>query len=229
LFDFFFPGAEGGGLPWERRRGLGFWRGLWATLKTVLFSPLATFRAMRRTGGWKDPLLYALIIGSAAWAVSGSLDALLAYARHDPRDLLSLVLRALSGGDSEPDLSIWTRLITALVKAPVLAVLLPLLAALGGQLCLRIFGGKRTGLALTFAVACYATASAAVLTLVPFCGGIIFFGWYAVVATIGLLCVHRVKVLHALGAVLLPPVAGALLGGALLVALEIWSRSGAAS
>ena len=223
IFDFLL-GPEGGGLPWERRSEFGPARALWLTLKIVLLSPLRAFRVMRRTGGWKEPLLYALAVGGAAWALSGILEALLAHARGGAYDVLSLFLRALSRG-GESDASLRTRLVVALAKAPVLAVLLPALAALGGQLCLRLFGERRAALSLTFAVSCYATASAAVLTVVPFCGSFIFFGWYVVIATIGLLSVHRTRLLPAVVAALAPPLAAVLAGGAFFLAIERWRSS----
>lgn len=211
LLDFLL-GPEGRGLPWERRREFGFWRGLALTIKAVLFSPVMAFRAVRRDGGWGGALGYALITGAAGLAVSGLLGA---WARR-PFSPLVYALWGPKGGQS---LSVGMLLLVGVGGAPLLALLLPLGAGLGAQGCLRLFGYKGASFAATLRVTCYAAGSAAMLCAVPFCGTVIFFAWYAVLATTGVVMVGRVRLPAALGAVLLPPLAAVIALGFLLSAL----------
>jgi hypothetical protein len=49
--------------PWERRRKLGFVKGILETCKLVVLKPQNFFRRMPRTGGLSDPLFFTIILG----------------------------------------------------------------------------------------------------------------------------------------------------------------------
>lgn len=50
------------GIPWENRNSLGFIKALIFTLKESLFSPSRFFKKMPVTGGFWNPLFYAIVV-----------------------------------------------------------------------------------------------------------------------------------------------------------------------
>src|SRR5689334_8177440 len=62
--------APRSGLPWDERHTKGLFSAFIETLQMVLTRPAEAFTAMRREGGLGDPLLYAVIGGSAGGIVS---------------------------------------------------------------------------------------------------------------------------------------------------------------
>jgi len=64
-------GAERSGPDWEKRSELGFFGGLFGTVKKVMLEPSATFEDMKREGGIGTPLVFALIITAIAsiWSI----------------------------------------------------------------------------------------------------------------------------------------------------------------
>ncbi len=197
IFDVLL-GPEGGGLPWERRGEYGFWRALGLTVRGVLFSPVRTFRSMNKSGGYRDPLIFAWLVCMPALMLSACLRAALRASAHavafDPWALL-LPSAALPRFGAELGVSL------------AFAALLPVLAALGAHLCLRAFRTLDAGFEPTFRVICYAAGSTSLLAAIPMCGTVLVLAWYTVVATIGLWLIHRTRVLTALAAVGLPPAA----------------------
>ncbi|MHC4915625.1 MAG: YIP1 family protein [Planctomycetota bacterium] len=205
-------GPEGTGLPWERRREYGFWRGLGLTVRMVLLSPIAAFRSMRRSGGLGGPLLYAAILCASALAAAALLReataGITSCAARNPFFTLMPGSRAL-------------RLTVGLLSAPVLGLLLPAGAALGSHLCLRLFGPRTAALETTWRTICYAAGSTAPLLVVPVCGSAFFFLWYVIAATAGLLLVYRMQMMKALGAAALPPIVVLTAVGIVLATLAL--------
>ena len=91
----------------------------------------------------------------------------------------------------------------ALCQAPVAALLLPTLAALGTHLCLALLEAGGAGVEATFRVTFYALGSTAAVAAVPMCGAAFFLLWYIPVTTLGLCVVHRSGLFPVLGAVVL--------------------------
>jgi hypothetical protein len=56
------PAAEG--IPWERRAEIGFFPGLFETIRAVLLEPSKAFSAMPITGGLGAPLFFFVLVGS---------------------------------------------------------------------------------------------------------------------------------------------------------------------
>ena len=56
--------APRGGLPWDDRQTKGLLSAFIETLQMVLTRPVAAFTAMKREGGLREPLLYAIIGGT---------------------------------------------------------------------------------------------------------------------------------------------------------------------
>src|SRR5437588_4821783 len=60
--------APRSGLPWDDRQQKGFFTAFIETLQMVLTRPAEAFTAMRREGGFGEPLIYA-VIGASAGAI----------------------------------------------------------------------------------------------------------------------------------------------------------------
>src|ERR1700730_857264 len=61
--------APRSGLPWDERQQRGLFGAFIETLQMVLSRPSEAFIAMKREGGLGEPLIYALIGGSAGYIV----------------------------------------------------------------------------------------------------------------------------------------------------------------
>src|SRR5258705_8433085 len=59
------------GLPWEHRQERGFFNAFIETLTMVLTRPAEAFNVMKREGGLREPLVYALIGGCVGGVVVG--------------------------------------------------------------------------------------------------------------------------------------------------------------
>jgi hypothetical protein len=194
------PGARAG-TPWERRDGIGIASALVETTQRVLSSPTAFFRAMPLTGGIGSPLLYALIIGYAGLVISALYDFVLE----------SVMGSSLSrfGGGSEVMAGVMPYFQGAMGLGMKL-ILGPLIVAIGMfilsgvvHLMLMLLGGAARGFEATFRVACYSEA-AALLNIVPVCGGMIAPVLMVVLMIIGIAEAHGTTRARAAAAVLLP-------------------------
>ncbi len=190
------PLLEGGSEPaWEEREKRGLFDALFQTVQSVLFRPAETFSSMKQTGGLVNPLLYFVILSSAAFAVSALYQMAAATInpafftpqfQHVPKTAFSVVL------------------IGTILISPALYVLAAFLSSGITHLALKILGGARRPFETTFRVICYAQASAAVLNILPLCGGLIAIVWAAFAIIIGLKEAHRIEAWRASLAFLLP-------------------------
>jgi hypothetical protein len=72
------------------------------------------------------------------------------------------------------------------------------------HLSLMIVGGARKPFETTFRVVCFSSGSTSLLSMIPFCGGMIAGVWNIVVECIGLARAHEIDTGKAVMAVLLP-------------------------
>ena len=72
------------------------------------------------------------------------------------------------------------------------------------HLCLMIVGGARKPFETTFRVVCFSSGSTSLLSMIPFCGGLIAGVWNIVVEIIGVARSHEIETGKAALAVLLP-------------------------
>ncbi len=184
--------SERPGLPWERRAEVGFFVGMFDTIKGVLLEPRSTF-ALVRGDGLGGALLYVLILGTLGGIVT--LVWQLAFAAVGP-----LIDESLSA-----------QLEQTLLQTGVLAVLMPAIVVVQQSvlaavihLCALVFGAGQNGFDATFRVIAYSTGSTAVLNLIPAFGGMAAFVWGLVAAIIGLSVAHETSGGRAAGAVLTP-------------------------
>jgi hypothetical protein len=196
------PIGPGGGTPWERRDSIGFVSALVETTQQVLFRPAEFFEGMPVTGGVGGPLLYAVILGYLG-LVAGTVYNVVF------RSIVGSGLHQFGGGRMV-EFQRFTRFLEGglgatvqLVTGPIWIVIGVFVAAGILHVLLMVVGAAPRDFEATFRVVAYSHA-VSVLGLVPFCGNVIGFVWWVVVATLGLRTVHRTSTGQALIAVLLP-------------------------
>ena len=161
----------------------------------VLTRPAEAFTAMKREGGFGEPLIYAV--------VGASVGAIVSF-------LFSLVLQSL-GLFAEPPKRFrrhgrhgnrLDRIHYPCFRSP------SSLACSSGpriiHLCLMIVGGANQPFETTFRVLAFTQGSTGVLQLIPVCGGVIAAVWGLVVNCIGLARAHETDTGRAVLAVFLP-------------------------
>jgi hypothetical protein len=205
------------GTPWEDRGRIGFVPALVETTQKVLTRPSEFFAAMPVTGGIGGPLLYGILIGTLGVVVA-------AIYREVFQALVGSTFAGLGGGSGElqrvlPFLMGGVGLVLQVVFAPIFVTLGLFVVAAIAHLFLLLFGGAKRGFEATFRVMCYSEA-AAVINIIPICGGVISAVYYLVVAIIGLAAAHGIGKGTAAAAVLLPlvVVCCCCVGGALIAA-----------
>jgi hypothetical protein len=194
------PGAREG-TPWERRGEIGFAAALVETTQRVLTGASAFFRAMPVTGGIASPLVYALIMGYAGLVISAIYDFVL-------ESVMGSSLSRFGGGSEAmagmaPYVAGAAGLGVKLVLGPFLVTIGLFLMSGITHLALMMLGGASRGFEATFRVACYSEA-AAVLNVIPVCGGLIGPITMVVLMIIGISEAQGITRARAAAAVLLP-------------------------
>ncbi len=160
-------------IPWEDRKRLGWFRGLWETAWTSLIAPQTFFRRMPIAGGWLSPLTYVAIVGGLALAVR------------------AVMASVFPGTGPAPELA--PEQIAAVRRVQML---LPLLAPAGAllftvtfasvvHLMVLLLKGVEPRLQTTARVICYASA-AQLLVVLPVVGVVLGGLWLIVLTVVGL-------------------------------------------
>ena len=196
------PQRRPGSTPWEDRGRIGFIQALVETTQKVLSAPSAFFASMPVTGGIGGPLLYAIVVGSVGVIVA-------ALYREVFRALMGSTLMTFGGGSEVrrvlPFLMGGFGVVLQVIFAPLFVILGVFIVTAIVHVMLLLLGGARQGFEATFRVMCYGEA-AAVLNVIPLCGGLISGVYYAVLVIIGLAAAHGIGKGTAAAAVLLPMV-----------------------
>ena len=187
--------AARGGLPWDNRHSRGFIPAFFDTLVMVLTKPGEAFTAMRREGGFGDPLGYALIGGCFGYLVC----LLFMFA------MPSLITLGASRRDVLPQfIGMGFGMVFLVVLLPLFLVISIFIGAAIMHVCLMIVGGARQPFETTFRVLCFSVGSTQPLIIVPFCGSFIAGVWGLVCDCIGLARAHETDTGRAVLAVFLP-------------------------
>jgi len=185
--------APESGLPWERRHELGFFKAFVDTASVLLMKPSEAFVMMKREGGMTDPLLFALIGGSAGTIAS---------------TLFQIGLASVPGvgGGSNNVVALfgWGVVIAFLFLTPLLMVAGMFIGSGILHLCLMLFGGANKPFETTFRVVCFSCGAAYLFSIIPFCGGYITPIYNIVLQCIGISRAHETTMGKAVLAVLLP-------------------------
>jgi len=187
-------------IPWENRRALGFFRALWQTFKTVLFSPTQFYRRMRPYG-LGDAILYLVIIG--LFAVVGAV-LQQPFWQTTMQKIVSVPTPpgAPTSTHLPMALSVFVYAI-AIPLIPLIQVLAMFIASAMVHVVLMVLGGVNQTYENTCRVLCYGN-SANVFGLIPVCGSLIAPIWFLVVTTIGLRETNRIGTGKAFVAALTP-------------------------
>ncbi|HEX7517337.1 MAG TPA: YIP1 family protein [Chthoniobacterales bacterium] len=186
--------ASGGGLPWEHREQLGMFKAYFDTVSMVLTKPGEAFAMMKTEGDMMGPMLFALIGGSAGMIVS----LLLQIALHSIGFMADRQSAMFGLGIA----GVWT--LGYIVLIPVIVIVGMFVGSGILHLCLMIVGGANKPFETTFRVVCFSSGSTYLLSMIPFCGGMIAGVWNIVLECIGLARAHETDTGKAVMAVLLP-------------------------
>jgi len=183
------------GIPWERRAEIGFFPGLFETIRAVLLEPSKAFSSMPITGGLGAPLFFFVLVGSV-----GGLAGFVYQA----------VLNAINPSTTPQDEAMMALLGSTAVIGGSIMIMPILLAAVAFvtsaliHLALMVIGGANRPFEATFRVVCYSGGATAVLQLLPVCGAFAATIWNFIVMVIGISAVHKIGTGRAAVAVLLP-------------------------
>jgi hypothetical protein len=209
--------APRGGLPWDHRQEKGLFSAFIETLQMVLTRPSDAFTAMKREGGFGEPLLYAIIGGTVGLVVYF---------------LYRFAFHWVWTFSSRPDLFAHffggIGLILLLILAPVMIVISVFINSAILHVCLMIVGGAKQSFETTFRVVCFSGGSVQPLMIIPVCGIFIAGAWDIVLRCIGLARAHETDTGRAVLAVLLPLIVccgGGLLIAMMFGALGAWSAT----
>ncbi len=179
-------GLDRTGPAWEQRAQLGIFKAIVETVKAVLMTPGAAFAGMKRTGGLGSPILFWLLTGGIAVAVSqvygllfqGAMTGIgAAQGAQNPQAATIMAFQTAIGG-------------FGIIIAPALYLVYIFLYAGLSHLCLMMVKGANHDFETTFRTYCFAVGSAGVISLVPICGGIVGGVWGLVAYCIGLAKAH---------------------------------------
>ena len=190
------PAVPATGLPWERRKELGFAKAWLDTVSLLISKPGDAFTMMRPEGGLLDPLLFGLIGGCAGSIVSILFQGLM-------QSIPGL------GGNNEAlfraiGLGQWVFFVIYAVLSPLLVVIGLFIWSGVLHLCLMLVGGANRSFETTFRVACFTGGAANLFSMIPVCGGLIAFVYHIVLNCIGLSRAHQTTTGKALLAIFLP-------------------------
>jgi hypothetical protein len=188
------PAGSGGGLPWEHRQELGFFKAYFDTVVMVLTKPGEAFALMKTDGDMMGPMLFALIGGCAGIIVS----VLVQLALHS----IGFMADRQSAMFGMGVVGLWS--IGYIILSPVIVIVCAFIISGILHLCLMMVGGAKKSFETTFRVVCFSSGSTYLLSMVPFCGGMIAGVWNIVVEIIGLARAHETDTGKAVMAVLLP-------------------------
>lgn len=196
--------APGNGLPWEHRQELGFLKAFFDTVGVVLTKPNEAFGMMKTEGGLMEPLLFALIGGSAGMIVSF---------------LMQIGLQSVGfmADRNSAILGMGMGIVFGVILTPVIIVCVMFIGSGILHLCLMIVGGAKKPFETTFRVVCFSSGSTYLLAMVPVCGGMIAMLYNLVLECMGLARAHETEIGKAIMAVLLPILV--CCGGAMLIGL----------
>jgi len=182
--------------PWEERETIGIVSGLLKTVQSAAVHPGEFFKKMQVNGGLTDPLLFGLIIGMIGVTFQYVWQILL---QNPMQRMMTAEMQGMAAFDMLQGFGI-----------AILAVLAPIMVIVGIfvlagclHVVLMMVKGAHAGFEATFRVVAY-SSSPYLLTIIPFCGGIVALVWMVLLAIIGLREAHGTSGNRAAFAVLFP-------------------------
>jgi hypothetical protein len=152
---------------WERRGQIGMFSALAQTVRQVLSVPVATFKAMKRSGGLLTPWFFFLIVTTlTSWVAMGYQFVVVLM---NPEAMLGPLAKNLS------TTALVGVQILSMALVPIVMIIVPLCAAGILHLVFLMLGNNGQSFEVIFRSYCYAVAPASVFRLIPICGDILFF------------------------------------------------------
>ena len=207
--------------PWERRVELGWFKAAWATTKLFLLDPIRAFDCTRLRGGFRGPLLVALVVTLVASFLGELVDAIARLpfgleGAGNISDILDLKVNEerVPGAAWFPGAALGVAgfggcVLGLVVGIPVFVLMFPLVILVWTgvlHLCLKLVGGLRrseSGYQGTWASICFATVGF-VPGMLPVIGDWLAFLWLGVLQGIGFWRLHRTTPIRAAAALLMP-------------------------
>ena len=199
--------------PWESRNELSLLQRLVQTVKGVLFSPENYFKNLRRTGGIKEPLAFALLVGSVG-SMFGFFWQFL---------LVSETVLSVAKSFFGHSLSVGFIFLVVIIFIPVFVIINLFIYSGVLHVLLCIVGAGKNGFEATFRVVSYCHA-AQVWVVIPFVGSWIGGIWQLVVQIIGLREIQQTSYLRVIIAFLIPVVLIILLVVAVVIILLVFTN-----
>ncbi|MBN1277774.1 MAG: YIP1 family protein [Deltaproteobacteria bacterium] len=178
--------------PWEKRAEIGLWKGISGTIKAVLFSPEQLFRKIKYRGGMKEPLAYAILMGSIGFMLSFFWQFLIASGGFVP--VIGSYLSQFAMG---------VIILGFMIIIPVFVVIGIFINSGLWHILLLIVRGANNGFEATFRVVAY-SQSTHIFAVIPFIGSLIGSIWRTIVQIIGLREIHNTSYLRVIIAFLIP-------------------------
>ena len=207
--------------PWEERAKTGWVKAASTTTKRFLLDPIGAYDSTRERGGFRGPLMFALIVAAAASFLGELVDAIARIplgleGSGNMSDILDLKVNEVRvpGAAWFPAAALGVAglggcLLGLVVGIPVFVLVFPFVVLVCTGImhaCLKIVGGLRdseAGYQGTWAAACYAAVAAVPGTL-PMIGDWLALIWLGVLLGIGFWRLHHTTPFRAAMAVLLP-------------------------
>jgi hypothetical protein len=214
--------APMGEIPWKQRDTLGFVEAFKNTAIEVFTKPVEFFQKVRKDDDWLSPILYVVII---AW-FAGFFSFLWSSLINVP---LMPFMKQAEGMGAMSGMMMGTgfQFVFTFLLAPLWWIIGLFIWSGLVHLAAMVFGDGEQGFEVTFKAAAY-SVTANLLSVVPFCGGMIGGVWGLVLLIIGLKQGHKCETWKAVMAPLVWVIlltfccvlGGILLGGAIAGALS---------
>ena len=183
--------------PWEDRAKLGFWKAFWDTLKSILTQPTEFYQKLEPEGNLGSAIGFAVLTGSIGaivgilWQIPFQLFQSAIISTHNP---------SMAVGQTAFQMVL---MIVVAITAPLWVLIGLFIISAITHFVLWLLGGANKSFTATIRVVSYAM-SAAILNIIPFCGGFIGTIWEMVIEIIGLKEVHETTYGKSIAAKLIP-------------------------
>jgi len=203
------PPSTRGGLPWDRRKDLGFFPALFKTIGGVLFKPTETFQQMHRSGGLGNPLLYLMIMAVFMGLIAGIKGMMLGSIYQGYFQQLAEWIAEQTGEPFPVPIEQFAApgpamVVIGILRNVVVALVFSFVGAGITHLALLIFKGANEDFEASYRTYCYASGATSACLIIPVVGPLISLIWLIVALIIGLREAHETTSGKATGAVLSP-------------------------
>lgn len=187
--------AQPDGLPWDRRKEIGFFNAFGQTAGLVLLNPAAAFSRMLIESRLLGPLLYDIIGGWFGLVVAGIYQLVIAKSETPPATLSQVqALFYLSPEKAKLEL------VVVIILGPLFVIIGAFVSSGIAHLFLMLAGGANKPFHVTLRVFCFACGSTQLFQVFPVFGGLLGLVWMVACCIIGLAVAHQTTIGRSLAA-----------------------------